>query len=74
MAATTVTSGVLSSLKDFHKLADLAKAKAAEIAADAANAERHIAALGNALTADEKAAYGVWLAARETAAAAVKSV
>ena len=74
MAATTVTSGVLESLKGFHKAADLAKAKAAEIAAEAENVARHIVALGNALTDDEKTAYGLWLTAREKVQAAAKAI
>ncbi len=60
---------MLEILKEAHKAADLFRAKQAEITAEVTNAERHVKAVVDALTADEKTAYDAWVAERTKAAA-----
>ena len=56
---------MFNTIKLFHKIADLAKAKIDEAKAEIAQAERHIEALKPALDDVEQAAYTAFLQTRE---------
>ncbi len=55
---------MLDILKEAHKAAEVARAKAAEMATLVGNTERHVKVLADALNDEEKALYAAWQAER----------